>query len=230
MTTRVLVWDLTTRLFHWFLTLTLFGAMGIAFTIEDSSQRFQTHMLLGMVACFLVILRIVWGMVGTRYARFGSFLFGPKALFAYLRGSLRHTDERFLGHNPGSAYATFAMILLTLGLAVTGILMSKYEALKEAHELMAFLMALTVVLHIIGLVWYTLRHRENITRGMIDGKKVGLPSEAIASPRPLLGLVFLVLAVGWMVLVFRGHDPLNHQVKLFGQTIQLGDEHDEHHD
>jgi cytochrome b len=203
--------------------------MGIAFTVEDSSQRFQTHMLLGMVATFLIVLRIIWGVMGTRYARFGSFLFSPKALFAYLQGSLRHTDERFIGHNPGSAYATFAMIILTLGLAITGTLMSKFEALKEAHEIMAFLMAITVVLHIIGLVWYTLRHRENITRGMIDGKKVGLPADAIASSRPLLGLVFLILAIGWTALVFRGHEPSKHQVTIFGQTIQLGhEEHAEH--
>lgn len=230
MTTRVLVWDLTTRLFHWFLTLVVVGAMGIAFTIEDNHELFQTHMLFGMVATFLVILRIVWGLIGTRYARFRSFLFSPQALFAYLRDSLRHSDARFLGHNPGSAYATFAIILITLGLALTGIFMSKWEALKEVHEILAFLMATTVVVHIVGLVWYTLRHKENISRGMIDGKKEGLSTEAITSARPVLGLVFLILGIGWMVLVFRSHDPLKRQVTVFGQTIHLDDDDEVDHD
>lgn len=225
---RVLVWDLPTRLFHWLLSVTVGGAMGIAFLVDDDSPLFQFHMMLGLIVAFLVILRMLWGLIGTRYARFGSFLFGPRALIGYLRGILQRSDKPYVGHNPGSGIATYAMLLLPLGIVLTGILMSTREGLKEFHEFMAYLLAATVAIHIIGLAWYTIRHREMIALSMIDGKKPAEASEAIASSRPLLGACFLVLAAVWTFLVLKGHDPQKSQVTLFGQTIQLSEsEHNE---
>lgn len=70
-----MVWDLPTRAFYWLLTATFVGAIGIALIADDKSHLFQTHMLLGLIPVFLVVLRVIWGFVGTRYARLGSFLF-----------------------------------------------------------------------------------------------------------------------------------------------------------
>ena len=220
---RILVWDLPTRVFHWLLTAAFVGALGIALVADDDSSLFQIHMLLGLIATFLVILRVIWGIVGTRYARFGSFIFGPGELFSYMRGVFRRAGERHVGHNPGSAYAIYAMLLLSLGLAVSGVLLPARKSLEEPHEIMAYLMALAVGAHVAGLVWHTIRHRENIALSMIDGKKVGEASAALASSRPLAGLVLLTLSAGWAFLVFEGHDAQRRQLTLFGQTIRLGE-------
>ena len=110
MKNRILVWDLPTRLFHWLLSATVAGAMGIAFVVDDNSLLFQFNMVIGLIVAFLVILRIFWGFIGTRYARFGSFLFGPKALIEFLRGILQQTDKTYAGHNPCSGIAMYAML------------------------------------------------------------------------------------------------------------------------
>lgn len=226
---RILVWDIPTRVFHWLLTLTLFAALSLALVVDDDSIDFQLHMLLGLIAAFVVMLRLFWGFVGSRYARFGSFLFGPKALVAYLQGALRGTGERYVGHNPGSAYAIYAMLLLTIGLVVTGLMMPGREVLEEFHEVMAYLLISVIVVHIIGLVWHTIRHRENIALSMIDGRKAVDPSLAIRSPQLLVGVAFLALSAAWAFALFSGYDARAGQLRLpvLDQTIRLGEHRSE---
>lgn len=220
---RILVWDLPTRLLHWLLVATILGAAGLALTADEEGRVFQTHMLLGLVAAFLVLLRVIWGFVGTRYARFGSFLFGPGALLAYLRAAFTRTDRRHVGHNPGAAYAIYAMLLLPVAVVASGVLLSTREALEELHPVLAYVNLAAIAVHIAGLAWHTIRHRENIALGMLTGSKAGEPAHAIASSRRGVGLVVLALAAGWAWLLVDGHDPRRARVTLFGQTIQLGE-------
>jgi cytochrome b len=221
---RILVWDLPTRAFHWMFALVVAAALGIALAVDDDSTLFQIHMLLGLVAGFLVVLRLFWGGVGSRYARFSSFLFGPRALLDYLLGVGRDTAARHIGHNPGSTYALYAMLALGLGLAVTGPLVASQEGLEELHEIMAYALLAAVGAHLAGIAIHTIRHRENIAMGMIHGKKAGEPAQAIASPQGLAGLAFAVLVLGWSGMVFGGYDAEAKQLTLFGQTIRLGGE------
>ena len=170
---RVVVWDLPTRVFHWLFTGTLVASLGIALIADDKSSVFQLHMLLGLIAAFMVLLRMVWGLVGSQYARFGSFLFGSRAFVDYLLGVVRGTGERHIGHNPGSAYSIYVMLLMSLGLALSGLLMSSWKALEELHEVMAYALLVAAGAHIAGIVVHTIRHQENIARSMSDGKKNG---------------------------------------------------------
>ena len=226
---RILVWDIPTRVFHWLLTGTLIAALSIALGADDDGTVFQLHMLFGLIAAFVVILRLLWGIVGSRYARFGSFLFGPKALFGYLHAALRGTSERHVGHNPGSAYAIYAMLLLTIGLVVTGLMMPGREALEELHEIAAYLLISVISVHIIGLGWHTIRHRENIALTMIDGRKAVDPSLAIRSPQLLVGVAFLALSAAWSFALFSGYDARAGQLRLpvLDQTIRLGEHRSE---
>ncbi|MFC1610626.1 cytochrome b/b6 domain-containing protein [Myxococcota bacterium] len=225
---RILVWDVPTRVFHWLFTSATVAAMGIAAIADDDGPTFQVHMLFGLIAGFTVIMRLFWGVVGSKHARFGSFLFGPKALIDYVRGAIRRNAARHLGHNPGSAYVVYVMLLLTLGLAFSGLLMSTSKALEEAHEVMAHLLPLIAIAHVAGIVWHTFRHRENIALSMIDGKKEGESSLAISSSHVGIGAVFLVLTLGWTAVVFGGHDEHSGQLNLFGATFLLGEsEHDQ---
>src|SRR4051812_49012899 len=94
----LLVWDLPTRVFHWAMGLAVAGAFAIALLTKGSSSVFPVHMLLGSLAAVMVLLRVVWGFVGSHYARFRSFLFGPGKVAAYFRGLLARDARRWIGH------------------------------------------------------------------------------------------------------------------------------------
>src|SRR4051812_17502581 len=76
---QVLVWDLPVRAFHWLIALCFAGAWLTA----ESEQWQLLHVTLGYTMAILVVFRLVWGMVGSRYARFSSFVRGPAAVARY---------------------------------------------------------------------------------------------------------------------------------------------------
>jgi cytochrome b len=228
---RIMVWDVPTRLLHWVLTLTVLGALGLALLTGTRSPLFRIHMILGLVATFAVVLRVVWGFAGSRYARFSSFLVGPGALVEYLKGAFRRTNERrHVGHNPGAAYATFAMFGLTLALGVTGLLLATgNELVEEVHEPLALAFLALIAAHILGIVWHTIRHKDNIARSMVDGEKTGEPAEGIPSAHSIAGLAMLALTVAWAASLWSGYDAAAKQITLplGGPTIHLGKVDDE---
>jgi cytochrome b len=221
-----LIWDLPTRLFHWLLAAGFAAAAFIALVLGEHSALFPYHAILGLTLVLMVALRVVWGVVGTRYARFGSFAFGPGAVVAYAKSTMFGGGTRHVGHNPGSAWAIFAMLALVLALGVTGVLMGMgVKGWKDAHELCAYALVGVVVVHVLGVALHTLRHRENITASMIHGRKNAEPASAIASARPLAAIVFLVVTGAWVVGLLRNYDPGTQRttVPLWGASLQLGE-------
>ena len=156
---RILIWDLPTRLFHWLLAGSFIAAFTIANVVDDDSATFAVHMLLGAVMSLMVVLRVLWGFIGSRYARFGSFAFGPSDLLAYLKGTVSGEGKRYVGHNPGSSVAIWAMLALTLGLGVSGSLMSTNEVFEEVYEILSYALLVVVITHVLGVLLHTLRHR-----------------------------------------------------------------------
>jgi cytochrome b len=182
---RVLVWDLPVRIFHALLAGSFLLAWGIAVTSDDESRRFAFHALLGLFIGALVVFRVVWGVIGTRYARFSGFATRPAALAAYLKGILLGPEREFVGHNPASSYATFAMLVLLAGLIGTGLMLGGgNESVEDLHELFAHAMLAVVGIHVLGVILHTVRHRDPIALGMLDGRKRGAPGTAIRSARP----------------------------------------------
>ncbi len=222
----VLIWDLPTRLFHMLLASGFFAAAGIAFLIDEDSSAYPYHMLIGLTIALMVVLRLIWGVVGTRYARFGSFLFGPSEVFAYGRSVLTGGGKRYLGHNPGSALAIFAMLGLVLALAVTGFMMARgNEGIKDVHEILAYASLVVVGAHILGVLVHTVRHRENLTRSMITGSKIADAAAGIRSAQPVVAAVFLVVVGVWAFALLRGYDPVTRSGKLplAGVAMQYGE-------
>lgn len=213
--TRVLIWDLPVRLFHWMLALLIAAALGISLCFDDSSPWFPYHSVLALIAAPLIVLRLVWGLVGTRYARFWSFLFGPKAVAMYFINALRWRETRHAGHNPGAAYFVILLMLLPLLSVLSGYQLGVgNEKVKELHEFLAYALLGVIGVHILGVILHTLRHKEFITLSMIDGKKQAEPTQAIASSRPIVGLLFLAFAIWWGVMVWRGYDVRRGVVRL----------------
>lgn len=229
---RILVWDLPVRLFHWLLAGAFLGAFLIANLVDDESALFTAHMWLGGIAAFMVVLRILWGLLGSRHARFTGFDLRPSSLLAYLKG-LGRNARRWVGHNPATSWAALAMFAIILGLAYTGANMSSGgEAFEEIHEVLAWSLVAIVGVHVAGIVWHTVRTRENIALSMVDGKKEAEMSAAIPRAHALTALAFVALTGLWAGGLYDGYDPATRTVTLpvVGSTLQLGEGEDEEHE
>ena len=227
---RTLVWDIPTRLFHWLLVGGFVVTAVISLLLGEDSALFPYHAIIGLSLALMICLRIVWGIVGSRYARFRTFTFGPAAVIEYMKGVFSGGGKRHIGHNPGSAYAIFAMLALLLGLAVTGIMMGQgNESVEEIHEVLAYVMVGVVIAHILGVAVHTIRLRENIVASMIHGKKNAQLADGIGSSHSVAAVIFLVIAGAWSVGLVRNYDPTTQTTRLpvLGTAVQIGEAENE---
>jgi cytochrome b len=222
--TRILVWDLPARLIHWAFAVSLTAAIGIGFLVDDKQPLFQLHMIFGLVALFLLVVRVVMGLVGSRYSRFASFPLRPGEVFNYLVSAAVSKTKLYAGNNPGSALAAVLMFVLVPALFISGIGFGG-EALEELHEAFAWALLAVIALHLLGLAWHTLRHRENISLAMLTGKKSGQPEDAISSAHAAWGIVVVIGGGLWIAALFAGHNASTATVKLpgVGVTLPLGE-------
>jgi cytochrome b len=190
---RILVWDVPVRVFHLCLMLSFLGAWITA----EADGWLLVHVTLGVTVLALVVLRIVWGLLGTRHARFADFVRGPRAVWAYLRALLTGQAVASAGHNPAGGLAIVAMLLLGLLVPVTGLATLGHWAgdwSEEVHEALAELMLLLVGLHVLGVALASWLHRDKLIAAMVTGYKRGDPAQAIGRTWWPLGLL-LALAV-----------------------------------
>ena len=117
----VKVWDPLVRLFHW----SLVAAFAIAWLTGDEESRL--HELAGYAVIGLVLVRIVWGFVGTRYARFSDFVHRPSAVLGYAREMLIAKPKHYLGHNPLGGMMILALLVSLLAAGVTGLALQGAE-------------------------------------------------------------------------------------------------------
>jgi len=196
MSNRIKVWDLPTRLFHWALVGSFFGA----FVTSESELLADIHVFLGYTVIGLIVFRLFWGIVGTRYARFSSFAFGPSRVVRYLKSLLTRKPEHYVGHNPAGSWVIYALLLLGLVTGASGYAVYNDiggEWLEELHEGMAGTMLTLVVVHVLGVIVSSVLHKENLVRSMITGYKTG---EGEYRPHPAHSLLGLVLLAGSAVL------------------------------
>lgn len=225
---KVLIWDIPMRVFHWAFSVCLSIAFLIAFTVDDDGMLFRWHMLFGLAAALLLIVRIVVGVVGGRHEGLRGLIFSPVETIGYLIKAPFGQARRYAGHNPGTALAALCMFALVGGLAWSGLSLGKSESLEELHETMAYGLLVAVAAHVAGLIMHTFHHRENIAWSMMDGTKEAPPESATKSARPLAGLSVLALSALCVYLPIRGYDPSNATVTLPGLgTVALGEQESE---
>jgi cytochrome b len=189
--TEVRVWDPFVRVFHW----SLAGAVLIAWATDEP---LWLHNWLGYLAAILVVLRIIWGFIGTEQARFVSFVRGPRLVFDYLAGLIRFSSRRYLGHSPAGGAMIVALLIMIAATTGTGMaelaaergqgplagVIAKVERpprvpgqrrpplfIKQVHETVANVTLMLVVLHILGVAAASIAHRENLVWAMITGRK-----------------------------------------------------------
>jgi cytochrome b len=187
---KVRVWDPLLRVFHWGLV----AAFGTAWLTAEEVQ--PVHEIAGYAVAGLVAFRLVWGLVGSRYARFAQFLKGPGDTLAYLGDMARGRDRRYLGHNPAGAAMIVALLVTLSGTAFTGWLM-------EDEVRLAMLPAMPAI---VAPAWADDDgdERENGERGEVDR-----PLEEVHETLANLMLLLAALHVGGVVLAsFRHHENL----------------------
>ncbi len=245
---KVFVYDLPTRLFHWIFAILFLFSFIVAKTVDDESIVFTYHMISGLVMAVLVIFRIFWGLFGTHYARFINFNLSPNKLIKYIFDLPSNKSTRFLGHNPASSWAALIMMISTVGLVGTGLMMvsGQKEAFEDIHELFSTLFIITVVLHLIGIVFHTLKYKDLIGLSMLDGHK-NMTNAELAFENPInplhaknsissysiqsraSGVAVLILVIvfssfGYLISNFNAQEG---KLVLFGKAFYLAESENE---
>ena len=170
-TKQVRVWDILVRITHWAVAI---GVIANLLFTEDGSDL---HAYVGYTVVGLVVIRLLWGFVGTRYARFSSFFPTPLRIKRHLSAlSVRRIDKQHLGHNPLAAIMMLSLWAAIIGLGITGYLMESgmmgnEDFLEEVHELLANSLYLLVPLHVIAALVMSYWQRQNLIKAMITGNK-----------------------------------------------------------
>jgi cytochrome b len=166
----VKVWDPVVRLFHWTVVL---GCLLNLFVVESGETL---HLWIGYAIAGVLVVRIVWGFVGTRYARFSDFLPFPSRLVPYLAALARGKEPRMLGHNPAGAVMMLVLMALLAGVSISGHMMSLdafwgEDWLEELHGALANGILVLALLHALAGLIESWRHRENLIWSMVTGRK-----------------------------------------------------------
>lgn len=189
------VWDAFVRVFHWSLVIAFF----VAYISEPEDAGLALHVWAGYFVGGLVMMRVIWGFLGTRHARFSDFAYGPFRALAYLGDLARGRSKRYLGHSPAGAWMVFLLLIGLAATVLTGLSVlatEKHEGplasllassseralaskesesgddlLEEIHETLANALLGLVVLHLLGVVVASVSHRENLIRAMVTGRK-----------------------------------------------------------
>ena len=161
------VWDAFVRIAHWTL---------VSCVIAAWFARGALHEWLGYAALVVVLLRIVWGFSGPRYARFAQFVRGPSPTLAYAERVLAREEARYLGHNPLGGWMIVALLGMLILVSASGWLVTtdRYwgvEWVEDLHEALADALVALALLHVGGVVYASLRHRENLVGAMVSGRK-----------------------------------------------------------
>jgi len=115
MSKEVRVWDPLVRIFHWGLVL----AFSVAYLSGDEEN--SLHIYSGYVVLGLIAFRVLWGLVGSRYARFSNFVYSPGTVIQYLKDLLAKKPEHYTGHNPAGGAMVIAMLLCLFIVSVSGL-------------------------------------------------------------------------------------------------------------
>lgn len=181
------VWDPLIRIFHW--------SLALAFTVAYASgeEWLDLHVLAGYSVGGLILFRLLWGLVGTRHARFSDFVQRPAGVLGYLQRLIRLQAPRYLGHNPAGGAMIVLLLVSLSGTVLGGLALYASDELagplaglvpagglwqdlfEGLHEFFANLTLLLVIGHLAGVLVSSLLHRENLVRAMITGRK---PREA----------------------------------------------------
>jgi len=173
-TADIRVWDPFVRITHWTIAVGFF----VAYFTED--EALTLHVWAGYTIGVLVALRVFWGVMGPRYARFADFVYAPPTVVTYLVDLLRARAKRYVGYSPAGGAMVVTLLLALATTVVTGLLVY----VEEEHEVIANLTLVLVVAHILGVILASVVHRENLLRAMVTSRKRADGVDELTNVRP----------------------------------------------
>ena len=207
-TKEVRVWDLPVRIFHWALLLLVVSQI---VTVSIGGNAMEYHVLGGYALLALVTFRIVWGVIGTRTARFTDFVRGPGTIIRYVRTLTRADPDDRPGHNPLGGWSVLAMLASLLVQAVSGLFVDdeimttgplwKYVSDDTAslfntiHETNALVLLSLICVHLAAILYYLVRKKQNLILPMLSGRKPA-PDSQFESLRPFEGTLRALVVLG----------------------------------
>lgn len=201
-TRRILVWDWPTRIGHWLLA----GSFALAWLTSESESWRNVHVASGYLFGAVIAFRLVWGLVGTRYARFTEFVKSPRAAWQYLTSLLGPRPQHSVGHNPAGGWAIVALLVLGAVSVVSGWLTFNEiggELFEELHEGASSAALAVVLIHLVGVATGSLVHRENLVASMFSGYKCGAAQAAIPGARGWAALLLAIWAGAVVTFLMR---------------------------
>lgn len=168
---RVPVWDLAVRSLHWLLVASVTAAWLTTLGLP------RWHEPAGYAAAAIVGARVARGFVASGPARFASFVRGTRTTLAYATAVLTHREPRYLGHNPLGGWMVLALLACVAALGLTGWLYTATDRfwgeawLEQLHAILAWVLLALAALHVLGVVFTSVRHRENLVFAMVHGAK-----------------------------------------------------------
>lgn len=207
-TRKILIWDLPTRLFHWLLVLSI---VALVVTGKAGGSWMEWHGRLGLLVLGLLVFRLLWGVMGSTYARFAGFFPTPAKVAAYLRGQW-HAP----GHNPLGACSVLALLAVPLFQALTGLVANDdiafvgplYDLVGRDlsnlatrwHLLAVNVLLALVALHVAAILFYAHIKKDNLVKPMVLGWKDSAHGESARGG----GWIAFVLALALAVLAVYG--------------------------
>lgn len=214
---KVLVWDWPVRVMHWGLVLAVFGAW---LTRELDGDWFAWHVRFGYTVIVIVIVRLVWGVIGTRHARFVHFIRGPKAVVRDLRDLWKRDADGSVGHTPAGAWMIMVLLGMLLAQGLTGLFSNDQvyqtgplfgyvtgemsDRLTTLHKQIFEVLWVAILIHVLAAFFYLVVKRRNLILPMFSGKKSRNdvpPGEEIQTSRGMVAIVIAALAIGALVVL-----------------------------
>ena len=166
----VTVWDPVIRIFHWTVVA---GCLANLFILEDGGRA---HEVIGYAVAAVLVVRIVWGFVGTRHARFKDFVPSLSRLREYLTLMAQGREPRQIGHNPAAAVMMLVLMALLAAVSITGWMATLdafwgVEWVEELHEWVAEAILWLALIHAAAALYESYRHGENLVWAMVTGRK-----------------------------------------------------------
>ncbi|AZF65946.1 cytochrome b/b6 domain-containing protein [Pseudomonas sp. LBUM920] len=171
------LWDPLVRLFH----LSIAGVFVANYFFNEAGDGW--HVWLGYYAMAWLLVRLVWGFVGPRSARWSDFWPSPARLSAHVRRVLDGRGLHRLGHSPIGALVMLLMMSALLTLGISGFLMQEVDALwgadwpLQVHEATANVLLGLVCVHVLAAVYESLQVKDNLPLSMLTGRRKRLPDE-----------------------------------------------------
>lgn len=179
--TLIRVWDPIVRLFHW----SLLTAFAISWLTQE--EQYNLHLLAGYTTLGLISLRFVWGLIGTQHARFADFIYSPSTIYADIKSIASGHGKRYIGHSPAAGLMIIALLTGLIVVTISGVALDGAEnwsgpmaemnlyhytgLIQSVHVMSTNLLLILIALHVLGVLYTSFIHQENLVRTMITGWK-----------------------------------------------------------